>query len=318
MSKKQIKAEKVFMLIFIVILIIAVLGFGGYFAINLLKDKLNKEDTVDVNNKQENENNEIVNVKLDDYTVYIDDSKELGFNFVVAKVSVDTNKESINFNLNNLQTSEKISLNNIKKYINKINSFGYDISRLNIVEDNIVSDTNNAQVNILIPFEKEVDSLKVFNLLDTSKFDINLSSNNVFVTTLKLSTGENIEIDEDLSIFVSSCSISTKMMHNNEEYSYPESFPVYTFELEVMNIKDEIKIEDAKFIKDGSSNEYACLDDTYSSLMFENILNKDLSLNYSGALFFQIPSDGNISYDGSLLIKLSNNPNWIKITTELR
>ena len=161
------------MLIFIVILIIAVLGFGGYFAINLLKDKLNKEDTVDVNNKQENDNNEIVNVKLDDYTVYIDDSKELGFNFVVAKVSVDTNKELINFNLNNLQTSEKISLNNIKKYINKINSFGYDISRLNIVEDNIVSDTNNAQVNIMIPFEKEVDSLKVFNLLDTNKFDIN-------------------------------------------------------------------------------------------------------------------------------------------------
>ena len=316
---KEIRADRIFMLIFIVILILSVLGFGGYFAINLFKDKLNKpEEIVDPKNNQKEEN-EKVSIKLNDYTVYIDDSNELGFDFVVCNIDVTTNKDKLSFSLNNLQTSEKISLNDVNKYINKINNSGFDLSRLNIVSNTITSENNEASVNIFVPFEKEDASIKVFNLLDTSKFDISLSKNNVFVTTLKLSTGENIEIDDELNIFVSSCSISTKMLHNGEEYSYPESFPVYTFELVVNNINEDIKIEDAKFIKDKYSNEYECLDDTYSSLMFENILNKDLSIDYSGALFFQIPSDDQyISYDGTLLIKLSNNPNWIKISTELR
>ena len=92
---KEIRADRIFMLIFIIILILSVLGFGGYFAINLLKDKLNKpEEIVDSKNNQKEES-EKISIKLNDYTVYIDDSNELGFSFVICNIDVTTNKDKL-------------------------------------------------------------------------------------------------------------------------------------------------------------------------------------------------------------------------------
>ena len=60
-----------------------------------------------------------VNVSLVDYAVYTDDTSELGFNFIIAKLGFNANNP-VSFEFKNLQTSEKIILNNISSYIKKM------------------------------------------------------------------------------------------------------------------------------------------------------------------------------------------------------
>jgi len=321
-KRSRVRLDRVLMLIFVVLLILSVLGFGGYFLYQYLskEDKPNeKKENIDINEPTVEEVKEIVNAKLIDYEVYIDDTDKLGFNFVVANVELTSNLETLTFGLENLETSEKLSLANTNKYRNELLNNNYDLSKLDIVVDTIKSLENKCSVNLFIPYEKENSSIKVFNTSDTNKFDIDLTKNQVAITNLKLSGGENVEIDSNTNIFVSGSTISTKMIHNNEEFSYPDSLPIYTFILEVNEIEENTKIVDAKFIKDGDSEEYECMDFEYESVKYSNILNKELKVGSSGALFFQIPSDDNlISYDGVLLIKLSNREDWVKISTELR
>lgn len=321
MAKKKIRVDRLFMLIFIVLMIVSLLGFGGY----LISNYFNNLHDDNNNHNDPNTNNDVVvetekiTIKLNDYTVYVDDNNELSFNFVVANVDIDTNKDKLVFDLANLQTSEKKLLNNVDKQKNKVTSCGYDISRLDLSENIIKSDNNHANVNLFIPYDNDINILKIFNLLDTNKFDIDLDVNNTLITSLKLSSGESIEIDEDLKIFVKDSMITTQMYHYDEEYPCPDTLPVYVFVLEINEAKPGVYIEDAKFIKDGESEEHTCLDESYSSLKQENILKEELTPGLKAALFFQIETnDPYVSKDGTLLLKLSNSTNWIKITTELR
>lgn len=319
MAKKKIRVDRLFMLIFIVLVIISLLGFAGYFVFNILNNKDNNKPVNPIINEDTPVETEKINIILNNYTVYIDDNKELGFNFVIANVDIETNNTKLVFDLANLQTSEKKTLNNVDKQLNKVTSCGYDISRLNISESIVKSDNNKAKVNLFIPYDNDINILKIFNLIDTTKFDIDLDLNNTLITSLKLSSGENIEIDDDLKIFVKDSSITTQMYHYDEEYPCPDTLPVYVFVLEINEAKPGVYIEEAKFIKDGESEEHNCLDESYSSLKQENILKEELTPGLKAALFFQIETDDPyVSKDGTLLLKLSNSPNWIKVSTELR
>jgi len=322
-KRNKVRVDRLLMLVFILLLVLSILGFSGYFLYQYLSEKESKQNnnnqipSSDINTNEEEK--EIVTTKLIDYEVYIDDTDKLGFNFVVAQIELQSSFDSLTFGLENLETSEKLSLSNTNKYRNELLNQGYDFSKLDVVLDTVISDTNKTTIKVFIPYETEKIELKVFNTMDASKFDIDLRKNQVAITNLKLNGGENVEIDSDISIFVSNSTISTKMIHNEEEFTYPDSLPVYTFVLTVNEISSNTKIVDAKFIKDGDSEEHDCMDSEYESIKYENILNKELSVGTSGALFFQIPSDDNlISYDGVLLIKLSNKEDWVKISTELR
>ena len=72
--------------------------------------------------KQKMENNQItdplpietdksVKVSLENYQIYKDESNELGFSFIIAAFKFE-GENGISFDLGNLQTSEKILLNN--------------------------------------------------------------------------------------------------------------------------------------------------------------------------------------------------------------
>ena len=51
---------------------------------------------------------------------------------MVAELSFDS-KDKISFNLNDLQTSEKVSLGNVSKDLDKLEENGYKVSKLGIV-----------------------------------------------------------------------------------------------------------------------------------------------------------------------------------------
>lgn len=317
--KTRIRLDRLFMLIFIVLLVLSLLGFGGYFLINYINSNPNEDKTPSDITDDVQEEVETIKMELVDYDVYLDDNNTFGFNFIIADIKFSTNKEKLNFELDNLQTSEKVKLSETKKYIDKVTSNEYDLSRFNLNTSTIKSDSNNAQVCLFIPVESKANLLKLFNLKDTSKVDFDLDLNNKLVSSLKLQTGEVIELDDNLNVYVSSCSISSHMLHNGEDYPTPDTLPVYTFVLNVEDVSKDVKIVDAKFIKDGSSEEHDCLDESYSSLKQDNIINKTLKAGLSGALFFQIQTnDMYYTYDGILLIKLSNNDDWIKVSTQLR
>lgn len=311
-GKRKIRIDRVIILILAAILILGALGFGLYKFFGLLFDDSNSNnekiptvETVDG-----------VNISLVDYTVYVDDTDSLGFNFIIAKLKF-TSTEPISFDFVNLQTSEKKSLNDINTYIQLLEEKGYKLNDLDISRV-IDSNETSVEANVFIPYTTDSTSLQVYNLKNPStNISFALDVNNKIVTSLKFDTDADIIVD-NTSLHVSSSFISTRMKHNDEEYEIPSSVKVFTFIITADSIDDNVSIVDAYFIKDGEENKISCMSNEYKSNRVENVIGRKLSLGENGALFFETYSmDDNPDYKGILMIKLSNSNDWLKVATVL-
>lgn len=310
-KQRKVRIDRLLIVILSAILIIGLLGLGIYALVNLISK--NKSNNTVVG---QNETVEGINISLVDYEVYIDDKNTLGFNFVIAELSFD-GKDKISFNLNDLQTSEKVSLGNVSKDLAILEENGYKVSKLDIVES-ISSDSNYYKCKVFIPYTTSSDYLQVFNSSNpTTKLNFDLSENNKYVTSLKFDTDQEITIGNN-SIYVSSCFISTMMEHNGVSYSMPETVKMFTFKINVVDVDDNVCIEEALFIKDGSDKKIKCRPAQYNSVKVDNIIGKNLVKGENGALFFEIISnEEQPNYAGVLMLKLSNSEDWIKINTVL-
>lgn len=312
-GKNKVRIDRIIILILVGILVLGALGFSVYKLFGLLfpeDRKQNNEATVV-------ETVDNINVSLVDYTVYKDDTDDLGFNFIIAELSFTAN-EPVSFELKNLQTSEKISLDNIKTYINKLKDSGYVIDDLDINTNGISSTETKVTAKLFIPYKTDSYSLAVYNAVDQSKIEFNLEENVKLVTSLKLDTEDSekvIEV-EGAKIEVSNSYISSSMYHNDIEYGVSSTSKIFTFRINATDIEEGTRIVKAQFIRNGESDPIDCLPEDYSSEKDDNAFNTPLSNGANGALFFEIiTNEIKPSFSGILLITFSNSDKVYKIET---
>lgn len=313
MRKGKTRVDRIIILILTSILVLGILGFGIYklFGLFFSDEKKNDDNKIVVV-----ETTDGVKVEIQDYTVYLDDTNSLNYNFIIANVKFE-GKEPVKFDLGDLQTSEKIYLNDVNVYKQLLQEKGYKINELEIASY-ISSDQNSLVANIFIPYKTDADILQVYNLKTPSnslKFD--LTNNNKYITSLKFESDADIIVD-NTSVKVSSCFVSSIMKHNDETYDIPSSVKVFTFKIFVNTCDKGVSITDAYFIKDGEENKIECMSSDYRATDTENILGKELVEGENGALFFETYSrDAEPNYDGVLMIKFSNSNEWVKLSTTL-
>ena len=317
-KKRRVRIDRIIILILLAILIVGVVGFGAYKGIEYLNKK-QEEATNNNNNNNEKpkpvETTDNIKVSMVDYQVYTGDSENLGFNFIIAELKFDADAP-ISFDLGNLQTSEKIYLNNVSKYLNTLEEKSYKISKLGIV-DTVVSTEKSYTCKVFIPYTTDSYSLRLLNSQDASMIEFNLDKHINDVSTLKFDTEQQIEIG-NTNVTVSSCSISTMMLHNGEEYQIPSTMNVYTFNINVNKVEGNVMITEAKFVSANSEDVITCMDETYESVKVKNCLGKKLVEGENGALFFETTSNSSgPDYSGSLMLMFSNNNDWVKIPTVL-
>lgn len=315
MAKKKIRVDRLIILILSALLVLGVLALGIYELVDLLTDKKDnpivKED-IPVNV----ETVDNVDVSVVDYTVYKDDTDSLGFNFVVAKLKFEA-EQPVCFDLGDLQTSEKIYLNDVTKYIQILEENAYRTSELEISKY-ISSDQNSVEANVFVPYKTSAGNIQVYNSKNpATNINFDLNHNVKYVTSLKFNSESDIVID-NTTVKVSSSFVSTIMQHNGEEYQIPSSVKVFTFKIYVDAVEGDVCIEDAYFIKDGEDEKIECLSSDYESAKVDNIIGKNLKVGENGALFFETYSrDTEPNYDGVLMLKFSNSNEWIKVSTAL-
>ena len=314
-KKRKLRYDRIIIFILLLIIILGLLIFGIFKLVSYYKNKDDNIAPVQTVNPTPVSTNDDVKVSLVDYDVYIDNSDSLGFNFIIAKMNFKSDK-NISFDLSNFQTPEKLRLNDVSKYINTLQEKAYRVNKLDFVTS-VTSDSNDYTCNIFIPYQTDNNSLRLYNALDASVIEFDLRKNNSDLTSLKFETEQEIEVG-NTNITVSSCSISTMMLHSGEEYQVPSTMAVYTFRINVKEAEDNVKIIDAKFVRESNGEVISCLDSSYSSEKIDNCLNKTLVTGENGALFFETSVISNTpDYDGFLMLMFNNSNEWVKISTTL-
>ena len=315
-KKRKLRYDRIIIFILVSVIIIGLSIFGITKLISYFKDV--KNNNIAPNNTVNPvpvSTNDDIKVSLVDYDVYVDNSDSLGFNFIIAELNFKSDK-NISFDLGKFQTPEKIRLNDVSKYINTLQEKAYRVDKLDFVTS-ITSNNNDYTCKIFIPYQSDNNSLRLYNAQDASVIEFDLKKNNLDPTSLKFETEQEIEVGNS-NITVSSCSISTMMLHSGEEYQVPSTMAVYTFRIHVSEVEDNIKIIDAKFVRESNGEVISCLDGSYESEKIGNCLNKTLTVGDNGALFFETSVISNTpDYDGFLMLMFNNSNEWIKISTTL-
>lgn len=312
MAKKKYRVDRIIILILSFILICGVFGFGLYKLFGFI---FNDDKTSEIKVPEVKETTEDINISLLDYNVYIDDTDELGFSFIIANIKLDASSP-VSFELSKLQTSEKINLGDISEYTKKMELNGYSLSTLDIATSGIVSTENSIEAKIFIPFETDSSSLSVYNSLNASKLEFDLNKNRLMATNFKLKDNNTqIEVGSNC-VNITNAYISDFMLHNDQQYEIGSSTRMYTFEITVVEALEDAKISEATFIEKGTSDSIPCKSQEYRAIDMENIVNKDLTPGTKGGLFFEVYSDDNFVHEGTLLIKFTNSDKLIEISFE--
>ena len=320
-NRRKVKKGRLAIVIIVFVVVLLLISAGIYGLAKLVSNLFGDDNPVTIVNKptvnETNNNTNDIKITLDNYKVYEDDTNSLGFNFVVGEFTFKSDS-NVYFDLSKLQTSEKINLGNVSDYTRKLIDNGFNVSNLNVQTGVIQSNENKYKCYILIPFKTDSITLGVYNLIDTTRIDIDLTKNTNYVTSLKIGTDEKIQIDET-SITVSGCYQSDLMVHNDMPYNYPASIKIYTFNLTV-NVVDQTanRIVSAKFVPNNSSDTFEAMSSGYHDLSVDNIIGKDLSVGDKYALFFEVFSSDDISYEGKLIIEFENNSKLVELSTILQ
>lgn len=312
--KRTIHPLRVVLVVLIIIAAIVVAFFAG----KLLYEKSSKDEEITIKDVDEKDlsTNEDTSIEVVDYKVYVDDDKDLGFNFIVATLKFTTTNESLYYDLSNLTNAERdIKLAETEGYISKLQSLFYDLSSLDI-KSNIVSKDQSLTANILIPY---VNKSGVLNVYNGEKLSFDLSKNVINASTLKTINHPDqkvVESDNYNISIVDTPYLSTMMTRNGEEFD-SSGIGIYTFKIVVNNVNDDVYVEDAIFIKSGTDVENHALDSSYQSMKVNNIIKVPLKAGATGALFFDLYKnyDEEINFNGILRIKFSDSKEWVEIPT---
>lgn len=318
-SLGRVLLTMIFTALFVVLAIVGI----KYLMVNYLDTDLpSKTEEKEIEKDEEVINDGEVNIDVVDYVVYKDEAGDLGFSFVIADLKFTTNSNSLYYDLNNLVTSDaKIELGQTDYYFSKLDKYNYDVSGANLTKNSVKSDSNSLMATILIPYSNVNGELKVYYDTKVLKFDLTKHESAESLIQNR-QTLDNVISDEktDKSIIVSGNYSSDHMLKNGVDYDEASTVTVYTYQLTINEIGNNVKVENAVFIKDGSSYEYTALDSSYSSILVDNIIGKTLKAGDVYALFFRVYQNGetSINYNGVLRIKFSDSSDWVEIPTTLK
>ena len=312
-NKRKVRIDRLIILILTALLLCCLLGFGIYKLFSyLFSSKENKKENANISVETVDD----IKLTLNDYQIYFDENNDIGFSFIIADVDFSSNK-AISFDFASLQTSEKLYLNDVNKYLNKLELAGYDINKLGIDNSSIVTEQNTINRKIFIPYTTDSYNLTVYNSINTSNsLNFDLTKDKINATTLKLDNDNEEVVVGDTSIYVSNAYISTFMLHNGEAYEISSSSKIYSFEITVNQTEDNVKIEDAIFIQNGTDEQINCKGKDYKAIDMDNIIDVNLSNGAKGGLFFEVYSNSDTVEDGILLLKFSNKQEWVEISTK--
>lgn len=309
MAKRKRKGLGIFR-IFIIVLIVAVIIFVLFIIFSGKKISLEKNNEIDTQEASKDNLNEEVNISCNKYDVYFDEDNKLGFNFIIAELTFVNHNGSLYYDLSNLTTSEKIKLDSVEYYLNKIKSFNYDVSTFKLLDTQFSSEGGSLVGNVFIPFTDSKNELSIYNG-EQIKFDLHANKHNVNELFYEVET-EDIKTDK-YDIVVSNPYPETEFI--TADIGEPCSYPyVLIFELSVREITaSNVYVENAKFIPEGALSGFSldAIDDHVDSYKLKNVINKKLKTGDKYGLLFQASEQTPTS--GTIMIKLSDSDKWIEL-----
>lgn len=287
-KKRRIRYDRIVLLVLIGIALIIALVLGTML---LLKNDNTNTVTPD--------NNEVIdskdsNIELLSYDVYKDVDDSLGFNFVVVEL-LFKNDNGVNYDLSNLTTNEDVKLSDTYMYEKKIELEGYDFSLLNVIND-VSSSEKEFTCKVFAPFTG--DSLILTDLISDNTITIDTSKNEKDLSLLKINSSSTNLSSANYDLSISNSYVSDMMTRNGEDYN-SSMLSIYTFDIEVKSIGDNIKLTSAVYKKKSDGESYEALDASFASRKIDNIIDKDLKVDDKYALFFEVFTDPNDKQDFS-------------------
>ena len=260
---------------------------------------------------------ESLQIDLMDYQLYR--PEELDFSFAIARFRFKDDK-AIDFALERLSTEEDVNLADVSTYVKRLEEKSYYLGRENVVYS-VRSNESEALVSLFIPYRKSSGTLTITDSVSGKTFSLDLDREVQEVSGLKYKTGGEIKADEYV-FYISDAYTSNMMTRDGEEYTTPATIKIYTFRIEARYIPATgAVISKAEFVPEGYEESFEALDGTYASARRgdQSVIGKTLLAGESGALFFEIfnPEEEGITYEGKILITLSDYPGTIEVATTL-
>lgn len=249
-------------------------------------------------------------VSVQSYQVY--DLEDVPFRFIIAKITITTNKSPLHFDLYRFKTDEGIYLNDLDQYKSEVSLKGYDLTKQSVTTD--LSSTNNSvNVTIFIPvlnYYRQNLTVTVSGLNNSKlKFFLNnptgsaqdlgktivVSQEVIPSTTLEPKTEEVVpstdknsesiyvnalnEIDKDL-VFYRVNDNEVRRVNFSNRSSLVLTNINFDYSEPVKILAARINYQDGKYL-------FFALDQHYMTQHSKNILNEEIATG-KGVLIFQI------------------------------
>ena len=271
------------------------------------------DENVDLNN---------VIVDLVEYDYYEFD--EFDFGFIISKFRFKA-QEPINLQLDNFVTSENVILSDVSTYVSKLEEQSYYLGKQNVFFE-VVSQENTCFANIFIPVLNKENKDLTINI-NNEKIEFDLSKVNNKKEMFTYSSDDIITDGKTYQMSVSSAFEITgeqfEMVYDDgyvEDYTFSSTARLYAFKLDVVSLwGDEVVIEDAIYIVDGTNVEFDALQKNIVPQKYDNIIGTTIKDKTTGTIIIPTYSNNEdkLSFKGKLKLKLSNNENYIDIIVDL-
>lgn len=327
MNRKQ----KMLLAIAIIITLITLLAIG-YFFMN--SNNKGGDLSGDVNMKEEGNQTKptadtdlsVMDFDVVEYTVY--NLEDIDFGFIIAKIRVQSKKDSINVDLSHFKTSEGVDLSIVDNYVKELEKNNYYLGKQNVWFE-IVSTDNEYMGNIFIPYkDKSLKELDVkIDLNENDLFKFNLSNKKGTKDMLYyegddvITDGKTYQMKVSQAFEITGDSLTRTYPDGfSEDYLYPATAEVYAFKIEAVSLwGDEVQIESAIYEVEGSGDVFDAMDSKITSMKYDNIVGDIIKDKGNGVLLFMTlnPDREPIKYKGRLKIKLVGKDEWLTIRVDL-
>ena len=261
----------------------------------------------------------VIDVALKDATVFR--LKELDFQFVIAEITVTSNKK-IDLGLEMFSTSEGISLNNVAFYTDKIKENGLTLDKLGLV-DTFQSEEKTVTAKVFIPIldkaaqsltlsvnlEKKIDLAIDLSIATGTKYEIGLTNADLLTdgNSYKITLGKMVSLNHE-PVFHSTPS------GEKDLYDFSETSNLVALEINIEGLNaTSIGIDDAQFIADGSTVSAYALTKSYTSDGYLNVIDMAVTEVKTGYLYLQINDidESILDKNGTLKLELTGSQEWI-------
>lgn len=316
--------------VFVVVLGILVIASTAYlFKISFFKSPAKEEiklpEQGNLEKPEKSKDLDKILVDLMDYKVYKFD--DIDFKFVIAKIRVKAEGDSINVSLSNFRTSEGILLDQVDAYVQQLENKQYFLGKQNVWFE-LISTDSSYLANIFIPIKdgNQKDLIVDVNLGEKKqlKFDLTKTTSDSkllkYVADDVISDGKTYQMKVSKAYDITGEEFTVTFDDGySEEYVVPSTSQIYSFDIEAVSLwGDELVIENARYVTD-TSEVFEALPINIQSNKYVNLVGLKITDKSMGSLFFMTlnPSKNPITHKGTLHLKIKGQINEIIINVDL-